>query len=454
MPAEAPVAPTPVAAPAAPAQSGSAFPSSSGEINASTMTRTATPSTTPVARSAQSVRPPAMGQPPAPVHDDGKKPSEKLFENLRGLANKKDPNAPPEARATPPEDPNAEPQPGEDDELIATAPTDPKTATGTTTPEKKGKVNPWKVIEEHKAARLKAEAEIAELRKAGTDVASLQKERERIAAVEKRNQELEEKIKFVDFKESPEFQEKYQKPYKAAWDLAMSELSELTVLDAHTGQERPMAPNDLLDLVQMPLREAIDSAKEIYGSAADTVMGYRAKIKALYQQQADAIATAKKNGVESAAKQTAAQQEKMQQINSTVGKHWEEVNKHILANETTGQYFKPVEGNEEINSRLEKGYKFVDETMAVNPMNPNLTEEQRVDAVKRHASLRHRAAAFGRMRMELEQSRKSETALKARLAQFEQSTPNFGGDAAPNTVTTTNGGRMDALRQRLAARAK
>lgn len=450
MSVEAPVAP-------APTQSGSAFPSSSGEINAATMMRSS--STAPVApatKLAQAVRPPAVGEPPvARISDDGKKPSDKLFENLRGLANK-DPNEPKAAKKPVEAIPVGDDVEGEVDELVETTKpgeakaTDPKA----TTPGEKKKVNPWKVIEEHKTARAKLEAEIAELKKSTTDFASLKAEKERLAAIENRNKELEEKIKFVDYKESAEFKEKYQKPYEAAWTRAMSELNELTITDPDTGSERPLEPSDLLSLVNMPLKDALETAEELYGSASGTVMAYRKEIKALYQQQAQAIEAAKKNGVESSQKQTAEQQEAFKKVQEVVSKQWEDINKSIIENETTGVYFRPVEGDEQINSRLEKGYKFVDETMAVNPLDPKLTPEQRADAVKRHASLRHRAAAFGRMRMELEAVRKSEAEYKAKLEQYEKSTPSFGGDSRETGTTTANGSKMPGLMQRLASRAK
>lgn len=444
MSVEAPVAP-------APAQTGSAFPSSSGEINAATMSRTS--STTPVApptKLAQAVRPPAVGEPPVvKVSDDGKKPSDRLFEDLRGLANK-DPNAPKEKKpieATPIGDDDDFPEPTKEGEVV-------KPEEKAALPTEKKKVNPWKVIEEHKTARAKLEAEIADLKKGTPNLEELKAEKTRLEAIETRNKELEEKIKFVDFRESAEFKEKYQKPYEAAWARAMSELNELTVIDSKTREERPLEPSDLLSLVNMPLKEALDTAEELYGSAKDVVMNYRKEIKSLYQQQATAIEQAKKNGVESSQKQTAEQQSQFKQVQESVSKQWEDVNKAIVENPNTGVYFKPVEGDEQINSRLEKGYKFVDETMAINPLDPRLNPEQRADAVRRHASLRHRAAAFGRMRMELEAARKSEATLRSKLEQFEKSTPSFGGDSQDSGAPPASGSRMSGLMQRLQQIAK
>lgn len=450
----------------APAQTGSAFPSSSGEIKASSLMAPATikpnVSADKISNAFEKRMPPVVRAPiPAvegapKVVDDGKKPSEKLFDNLRGLA--KDPNAPdkaPEATKTPKTDEEGEQG---DDLLGESAEKEPRKSgvEAEKTPEviDKKKVNPWKLADEHKKARAQLEAEVADLKKLVANPETRKAEVERLTAIEKRNQELEETIRFVDYSKSKEFTDKYQKPYEAAWTRAMSELKELTVEDTSTGETRSMAPADLLELVNMPLKQARERADELYGAAANDVMNYRKEIRGLYEQQSQALDQARKSGVEKHKLDTDQHTQKMQALQAETSKHWEAVNKAIIENETTGPYFRPVEGNDEINGRLEKGYKFVDETMAMNPLNPDLTPEQRQDAIKRHASLRHRAAAFGRMRHEVETLRKQYKGAMEKLSQFEKSVPNFGGDSQQAAEILANGGKMSGLMQRLQAKAR
>lgn len=444
---------------------GSSMPSSSGEINASTMMRTsssqtpATPAATPVAKPAAAMRPPAMGE-PAKVIDDGKKPSESLFANLRKLADR-DPNAPAAKKGEAKKDDTAVAEGDEDlgeGEVNARAPDD-KSKTAAKPGEKleapldKKKVNPWKVIDEHKAARAKLEAEVAELRKSVANPEARKAEVERLSAIEKRNQELEEQIKFVDYSKSKEFTDKYQKPYEAAWSRAMGELKELSVVDPETGDERPMAPADLLDLVNMPLMKARERADELYGASSNEVMAYRKEIRGLYEQQSQALEQAKKAGVEKATKESQEREILMKSLQEDVTKQWEQVNKEYSEHETNGKYLKPVEGNDEINTRLEKGFKFVDETSKINVWDPNLTPEQRKDAIKRHAAVRARAAAFGRVRYELESVQKELSDARAKLAEYEKSTPTFGGDSREASATANSGGHMSGLMQRLQKRA-
>jgi hypothetical protein len=447
------------------------MPSSSGEISVSGMTArgSSAPPNVPadkieaaapkrVTPKVEAIRPPVSGETgPKKVFDDGKTPSEKLFDNLGKLADKPDPRdvarkAAADAKTAAEVLKAAAPAEGEEDfgedpdlEGSPTTVTDKPAAPAG----EKKKINPWTELKTHKQIVAQKEAELSELKKLVADPQARAAEVARLQAIEKRNQELEEQIKFVDYSKSKEYQEKYDQPYKAAWERAMGELSELTV-SGNDGAERPMEPADLLQLVNLPLKDALVLAEETYGPAAQTVMNYRKEIKGLFQQQQQALADARKSGVEKSTADQTQQQAKMQALQQQAHTQWEQENARIVANETTGKYFKPVEGNDKINASLEKGYKFVDETMAVNPLNPNLSPEQRADAVRRHAALRHKAASWGRMRMEFESLQKDYQAALGRLKEFEGSVPGTGGDStesgsAPAGSVNRMGSMMDRL---------
>ena len=53
----------------------------------------------------------------------------------------------------------------------------------------------------------------------------------RVEKAEARAKELEDHIRYVDYEKSTEFKEKFDAPYVASWERAMSELSEITVTD-------------------------------------------------------------------------------------------------------------------------------------------------------------------------------------------------------------------------------
>ncbi len=468
-----------VATPPAPPTTGSSMPPSGGEISVAGMTSrlAAMPAGNVPAEKieaaaprrsspgAEAVRIPVPGETgPKKVFDDGRKPSEKLFENLGKLVDKQDPRdvARKEAAEKMAADkiiadkkaaaPSGEQDDdfGEDPDLAGNPPAAAaeKVAAAPANGEKK-KINPWHELKATKSTLAQKDAEIADLKKLVANPETRAAEVARLQALEKRSQELEEQIKFVDYSKSAEFQEKYEKPYKDAWERSMAELSELQINDPTTGP-RQMEPSDLLDLVNMNLNDALLYAKETYGDAAQIVMARRKEVKDLFNIQQKALTEAKKSGVEKSQVDQTKHQAQVEQIQKEAHTRWESENARILANETTGKYFKPVDGDEKINKSMEKGYKFVDDTMALNPMNPKLTPEQREDAVKRHAALRHKAATWGRMRIELETTnRKYQEALK-KLAEYEDSAPGTGGDPAPEAGNrSAPGNRMDSMMDRL-----
>ena len=427
--AAAPVAtaaPTATAALPTPASVGSAMPRSTGVINVV----------------------------PTPVEGMEAKPQGSATKGMFERLNKKaqDTEAATAAAIKPPEAQVAKAADQKPDAAV-----DEKTAGLTAKPEfdEKGKpkVNPWKLSEEYKAKSSKLEAEVAELRKSGLDPAVRKSELEKYATIEKRAKELEDHIRFVDYSKSQEFTEKYQQPYEKAWNRAMGELKEIVISDPNSGEERPVAPQDLLKLVNLPLNQARELADQLYGASSNDIMLHRKEIKQLFEAKATALEEARTSGAERMKQQSALFQEKAQTIQKTIADNWEKANQSVVSDEKVAYLFKASDGDDEGKSRLEKGYKFVDEAFKMNPLNPNLTEEQRVDVVKRQAAARNRAAAFGHARLLLERERAAHEATKKELAEFRGTTPELeSGKSQAAAPAASNG--MAGMMQRLQSRAK
>ena len=316
-----------------------------------------------------------------------------MFSDLRKKAGE-EPDTPPAATAKPKvepdEAPGNEPTPGAEPAEA------PVSGTPPVDPAKKGKVSPWKLVEEHKAARLKAETELVELRKSIVDPAKVKELETRASDFEKRAKELDDHMKFVDYTRSQEFQDKYKKPYDDSWQKWMGELGELTVQDAN-GQERPLAPQDLLELVNLPLQRAREEAESKFGNFADDVMAARKEIRGLFDSQNKALAEAKKSSSERIAQMQKQHQESQETLRKEITSVWEAANKSVTTDETLKKFFAPVEGDEEGNTRLQKGYEMADRAFSVNPNNPQFTAEQRAEVVRLHAAIRNRSAGFGRL---------------------------------------------------------
>lgn len=392
---------------------------------------------------------PASALPGSATPADAPKPGsarERLFADLQKKA--KPSGTPTEPPAKPvksaePAKPSTEqptdPDPGDEPVEPATPPEPAKAGDKTTPDPEKKKASPWKVVDEYKARAAALEKENLELKKGTVSVKEKEELATRLADIQKRNEELEQEIRFHDYRKSSEFKAKYEQPYNAAWDKAMAELSEVPVTDPETGEQRAARAQDILNLVNLPLGAAKALAKKTFGDFTEEAMSHRKDIRDLFDAQNKALEEARTAGTERE-KQIAEQRTAIQsQVESNVNEHWTKANEGLLADEKYGSLFKPVEGDENINQRLAKGFQLVDRALSENARDPRLTSEQRAAIVKRHAAVRMRAAAFGRLNYELNMARDKITALQAELSKYQGSEPTTsGGTITPSTPAPTS----------------
>lgn len=348
-----------------------------------------------------------------------------------------------EPAATPAAAPAAKPAADSKAATPATAPDDAPPAD--LPPEKK--TSPWKIVKEKEAKLKEMETRVADLEKM-----RLTPERQKqIEGIEARAKLLEEEIRFVDFTKSQEYLDNYEKPYIDSWQRARLDLSELTVQGPEG--ERPINDQDILDLVNMPLQQARAAAVEKFGDFADDVMQHRKEIKQLSQKSNDAILDARTKGAERDKLRREEFQQKSAAMDSEITTGWTKANEKVLTHEKYGTYFKPVEGDQEGNQRLAKGFELADRAFSENPRNPNLNAEQRAAIIDRHAAVRNRCAAFGRLVFQQGQSKTRIAELEAQLATYKGATPATGGSAAPAAPAGEKKG-LAGLRERLQGYAK
>lgn len=316
---------------------------------------------------------------------------------------------------------------------------------------KKPKVNPWKLVEEFKQKLAASEASRMDIEKRAIPEDKWKERETELESNRKRNLELEEEIKFFNYSKSDEFRKSYQEPYEKAWSTAMSELGELTVVE--NGVERPLSSADILELVNLPLGKAMELAKDKFGDLAMEVMGQRKEIRSLFDKQQQALESAKKSGVEREKKLSEESQRAFGEMATSIKTTWSKANDDIMADPRVGRFFTPVEGDSEINQRLSKGFELADRAFSENPAAPGLTSEQRSAIVKRHAAVRNRAAAFGRLVYENDKQASRITALEKTLAEYKGSEPETKGNTPP--AKKQEGGRaMDGVLAELRKRAK
>lgn len=353
--------------------------------------------------------------------------------------------------AQPPSSPESETPPAQTP--AGDAPASSQDSPAPAAPAAKPKVNPWKLVDEWKGKAAQLEKDLAAAKTSIVPEEERKTITERLTKAEQRAKELEDHIRFVDYKKSDEFRTKYQEPYEKAWTKAMSELKEISVVDPGSEQARPATADDLLQLVNLPLGKAREVANAVFGDFADDVMAHRKDIRNLFEAQNTALSEAEKNGAE----RIKSEQEKAKTFQSQVTKFvsdaWDVANQSALNDEKYGKFFKPIDGNQEINQRLAKGKELVDRAFSENPLDPKLTPDERRAVVQRHAAVRNRAMAFGRVLYELNQSVEKIAALEKELSQFKSSEPTTGGGRQQATEAPS-GSAFSQVMQDLRRRAK
>lgn len=405
------------------------------------------PAPPPAPKTSISVTPQTVdkGTPPPPVKPGTRR--EQLFQAFEKKAadNQRQPDAKkPEA---PKPEPKAEPK------------VEPKTEKAEETPAAKEeppkeKVNPWKLLKEKEHAIAELEKKLQEGKNAGIPEEERKAISERIEKAEKRAKELEDEIRFVNYEKSQEFQTKYQEPYQKAWSNATAELAEITLTDPNTQQVRVATPEDLLTLVNLPLGKAREIADSVFGNFADDVMAHRKEIRNLFQARQSALEEARKTGAEREKKLAEETTKAMSERSTAVKQAWEKANQDAIAHEKYGKHFVPVEGDQEGNQRLAKGFELVDRAFTENPLDPNLTSDQRSSVIKRHAAVRNRAAAFGRLVYRNEQLESKLAELQKELEGFKSSEPDTAGSQQQTTQAPTNLSARDRLFADIQKRAK
>jgi hypothetical protein len=399
--------------------------------------------TAPAAAPAAPAPPPAeMHITPASVVERGPTPEtpkkgsakERMFSELRKKVRSEGPPPEPAKPESAPETKLApEPKP---EDRPAPEPESTLAPEGKAPADKKEKANPWKLLDEYKSRAANLEKELSEARKGIADPKEREAMSQQLKTSQDRLKELESEIRHVNYSKSQEFQDKYVKPYEQAWKRSMDNLKELTFMDPQSEEERPISPQDMLQLINMPLRQAREVAVKLFGDFANDVMSHRNEIRRLFEDQSNALEEARKNGElrEEALKKQV--QEWNSKATKEVDELWTKANQEISGNEKFVKFFKPVEGDDDGNSRLVKGYEMVDKAFSgKDPKDPRLTPEQRTELVRLHAAVRHRAAGFGRLAFFYEKAMSELASTKAELDKYRKSEPGAAGGTVKPSET-------------------
>lgn len=127
--------------------------------------------------------------------------------------------------------------------------------------------------EAQKAELAKIRQELAEAKASGASKTEIEELRKQVEAERKAKTELDDRLKVLDYRESSEYKDNYEKPLHDAFRKAWSEVTELTVT-LPDGTTRIGTPEDFNSIMSKPLGEARKMAKEMFGEDYPAILDH------------------------------------------------------------------------------------------------------------------------------------------------------------------------------------
>lgn len=244
----------------------------------------------------------------------------------------------------------------------------------------------------------------------------------------KERDEYATKVNYLDYRESREFKEKYEAPYKDAWKRAAEEIDglEITVGDV----TRPAKTEDLVQIFNLPTAQARLRAKELFPDAAADIMRHRAEILRISQESQNAQNEWREKGSQLRASEQAEIENARKSFATEIDTRVRELAE--VAPEIFGDKF-----DDEAKPYVEKAQKMLDIALGRAQLPSGMTPQEIVktrarftgDVVARVRQFPALLLKNQKMTAELEE-------LRAKLKDFQKSEPST--DPATDTKSTTN----------------
>jgi hypothetical protein len=244
---------------------------------------------------------------------------------------------------------------------------------------------------------------------------------EQITTLKKQLEDTTGALKTVAYEQSDEYKQKYEQPFLDAWQEGTQLVSRLTLQDEE-GNTRKGTPEDFQRIMSVADDEqAANLAQEMFGANAFYVLSQRRDIQRIHYQRVKALEeyrstlTEREKSQAEMAKKLNEEREAQRIQNTTL---FQKFNQE--AAQKYPEFFAPVDGDEEGNAILARGYRDADLAFSGAPDLPN---ERRVAL---HSAIRNRAAAFGRLVHQLKTKEAKISELQKELDDIRGSTPGGG----------------------------
>lgn len=246
-----------------------------------------------------------------------------------------------------------------------------------------------------------------------------------VTEYQERIKALENDLRQSDYSKSSEFKRDYIDRWNSNFASSVKQISELSVTEMVNDEpkERPATEADFKMLMKLPAREQAMRIKQMFGDQAYIVASRINRLEEIQQAGMEAIANANaQSETKSKEKEIATQKERESFENTRRAADGELLTKYP-------QFFAPMEGDEEVNAALQKGYEFVDSAATQT----NLAPDERAA----YASIiRARAGAFPRVVLEKNRLAQEVQTLTTELAKYRKTDPGSGaGNGAPAAKT-------------------
>lgn len=273
----------------------------------------------------------------------------------------------------------------------------------------------------------------------------------KLTAAEKRAQELEEAVKFSDYSRSTEYQEQFVKPFNEAYERGQKLAAQYNITDGD-GNTRKATAEDFNAIMAISDPDtAAAKIEELFGTGvkASAILNARDSVLAKFEARNNALNEWKTKGGEREKIRTQ-QQEAFQK---ELVKDWGDSVRS--GQEGAPEIFRPVEGDNEGNDILERGYRLADLAFGALPAAefeklPDFVKKDLKDGqlhpkarVRLHAAIRNKAGAFDRVRLQNKQLSAKVKELQAKVDGYKKSEPGIGTVPGVASVPSKGGTLAD-----------
>jgi hypothetical protein len=254
-----------------------------------------------------------------------------------------------------------------------------------------------------KVADLEAKYKAAEEKGKSTTLLA-----ERLAAAEKERDDARASLRAAKQETSPEFHEKYVKPFEEAADMAREEIGQLNIINPETEEPFRKADwsKDFASLYQLERPEARVMAERMFGKEADLVMSHYTELHRLDRVRGRALEAEKASWAERTKADQAAQVRNREGWNAGI----KEATDYLV--KAYPQFFAEDPKDPDGSALIKEGMEFVNSK-------PTTFKE----AVIHRAAMQMYAAAHPRLKASVERLSKENAELKKTIEELKGAGP-------------------------------